>query len=430
MKVGGLRFRNAAAVIVGAVSLLVALAAGDAVVADTWLRPAVAKGARQAPGSMARALAPSDPIMLWTIGILAACLIYYQLRVPDRLRRDHDQRRRSAGDRGFVLRGGAHRRTDRCPAGTWTVRVGFAQPHARLPVSSRPRGRSRISGADRGRTLFADTFVIAALATCATQVLAYVMHLYVVLLQVDFFGYLFVKSGQLEGYAQNSNAVVFQLLMAVAVLIASGPQPGRWSVAGWLFATGALLPQNSYPRIANATPATRPTTSDRRETIDRLIIEPFNRAWRPHADESDALRWQSTALGLQAWLRHPILGYGLGTFLLEREIAGLPAVVIHSVPIRFLAELGIFGLAGYVLFGTSLVSYGISTLQRLESQARGLLIVVVVFVLMGLVHDGFFQRTFWFAYGLFLVVSARLGQRPQEAGSLVSEASLELTGGP
>jgi hypothetical protein len=32
-----------------------------------------------------------------------------------------------------------------------------------------------------------------------------------------------------------------------------------------------------------------------------------------------------------------------------------------------------------------------------------------VFVLMGLVHDIFFQRTFWFACGLLLVDAGRRG---------------------
>src|SRR5262249_44737520 len=120
------------------------------------------------------------------------------------------------------------------------------------------------------------------------------------------------------------------------------------------------------------------------------------------ARESDALRWQSTALGLEAWLRHPIFGGGLGTFLLEREIAGLPSVVIHNVPVWFLAEMGMVGLTAYIAFVACLVVCGIAALRHPDRQAHGLLVGVAVFVLMGLVHDVFFQRTFWFACGLLL----------------------------
>ena len=82
-------------------------------------------------------------------------------------------------------------------------------------------------------------------------------------------------------------------------------------------------------------------------TIDQLIVQPFNHAWRPSADESNAQRWQSVVLGFQAWLQHPVFGNGLGTFLLDRQMAGLPVVVIHSVPVWFMAEMGLVGLAGF-----------------------------------------------------------------------------------
>jgi hypothetical protein len=137
-------------------------------------------------------------------------------------------------------------------------------------------------------------------------------------------------------------------------------------------------------------------------TLERLV-EPFYGAWRRNAVDSDAERWQSTVLGFQAWLKHPVFGNGLGAFLLEREAAGLPALVIHSVPVWFLAEMGIAGLAAYVSFVASLLYCGVSALPRRAAGGGGLLVVVASFVLMGLVHDIFFQRTFWFACSLVLL---------------------------
>jgi len=141
------------------------------------------------------------------------------------------------------------------------------------------------------------------------------------------------------------------------------------------------------------------------------LFEPFYGAWRRNAVDSDAERWQSTVLGFQAWLKHPVFGNGLGAFLLEREAAGLPALVIHSVPVWFLAEMGIVGLAAYVFFVASLLYCGISALPRRTADGRGLLIIVASFVLMGLVHDIFFQRTFWFACSLVLLNVERIPGR-------------------
>jgi hypothetical protein len=153
------------------------------------------------------------------------------------------------------------------------------------------------------------------------------------------------------------------------------------------------------------------------DTIDQLIVQPFNHAWRPSADESNAQRWQSIVLGLQAWLQHPVFGNGLGAFLLDRMNAGLPVIVIHSVPVWFMAEMGLVGLAGYVIFVASLLWYGVLALWRNPGRARGLLVVVTVFVLMGLVHDVFFQRTFWFAIGLLLVDGGRIARQRDQAPS-------------
>jgi hypothetical protein len=469
------------AVIVGAVSLLIALAAGGAVMVDSWLRPTVRAGARSAPGSLAGALAPSDPILLWTLGILTACLIYFQLRVPS----GHGELTINAADPLAITA------LFFAAIFAWTDRFGQLFPKPVIwavggiaavlilgllvawlgPGVSEWALLNRMLGfvfllgyaavpglvvmiaGERGRTILADTFVNAAVAICALQLLAYAFHLYVARLPSDFFGYMFDYSGQLEGYAQNPNAFAFQLLMPVSVLVAAwSPGPTRFA-SGWRLGGAAvlmttvvlarsraglvcalaalalalilrmlpargLLTRRSLAIMLIALAALVVLGIESWEKIDQLIVEPFNRTWRPHADESDALRWQSVVLGFQAWLQHPVVGNGLGAFLLDRANAGLPAVVIHSVPVWFMAEMGLVGLAGYVLFVASLLSYGVLALWRHHGQARGLLILVVVFILMGLVHDVFFQRTFWFAIGLLLVDGGRIARQPGQAPSL------------
>jgi Lysylphosphatidylglycerol synthase TM region/O-Antigen ligase len=462
------------AVLVGAASLLIALAAGAGVVVDAWLRPLSRAGAPAERGSVARALAPSDPLLLWTIGILTACLIYFQLRVP------------SGGGELTVNAADPLAITALFFAAVFARTDGFLRLFPRIVMQSvcalagvlgiglvvawlgpgvsewallnrmlgflfllgyaAVPGLAVLIGGERGRAILGNTFVLAAVVICVVQVLAYLVHLYVTPLPLDFFGYLFAKGGQLEGYAQNPNAFAFQLLMAFCVLVGLRPagllrSTPPWGLvgavvllatlfvvrsrAGILCTLAAVVLAIALPRLPLKRLATRKALTIMliagaalvvlglafAGTIDQLVVEPFNRAWRPHADESDALRWQSTMLGLEAWLQHPVFGGGLGAFLLERAATGLPAVVIHSVPIWFLAEMGLLGLAGYAFFVVALLSCGLIALQRNESCARGLVIVIVVFVLMGLVHDVFFQRAFWFASGLMLVDPRRLARQ-------------------
>jgi hypothetical protein len=458
------------AVLVGAVSLLIALAAGGAVAVDAWLRPAARRAAKPSvPGGMARALAPSDPILVWMIGILTACLIYLQLRVPsgpgeltvnaadpiaitalffaavfawtDRFLPLYPRFvLRSAGVLAAALVLGLVVAWLGPGLSAWALlnrMLGFLflLGYAAVP------GLVVLVAGERGRAILARAFVIAALAICAVQVLAYAVDVFVVPLPPDFFGYLFAKSGQLEGYAQNSNAFAFQLLMAFAVLVGMRVKPSQRIAPSWLVSAGILLLTLALARsragivcalavvavllVPRWAPARRLVTPRVLAValaggavlaalsiafwspIDRSLVEPLIHAVRPHATESDALRWQSTALGLEAWLRHPIFGGGLGTFLLERETAGLPPVVIHSVPIWFLAEMGVVGLAAYAVFIAALAAAGVAALRRNDAHAHGLLIAVAAFVLIGLVHDIFYQRTFWFACGLLLVDGSR-----------------------
>jgi hypothetical protein len=53
-----------------------------------------------------------------------------------------------------------------------------------------------------------------------------------------------------------------------------------------------------------------------------------------------------------------------------------------------------------------LASTGVAALARDAPQARGLLVMVAVFVVMSLVHDLLFQRPFWFVAGLLAVEAA------------------------
>src|SRR5579871_2140059 len=455
------------AVLVGAISLLIALAAGGAVVIDTWRRPKVRVAPPPAKPDLAGALAPSDPILSWTIGLLAACLIYFQLRIPT----GSGAFTVNAADplaitalffaAVFAATDGFLRRIPRVVVwgacgiaavlmlgllvawlgpglSKWAVINRMLGLFVLIGYAAIPGLVVMIAG-ERGRAILADAFVAAAVVICAIQLVALGIDRFVRALPPDFFGSVFASSGQLEGYAQNPNAFAFQLLMALAVLAgwprkaARTTTPWRLMGAAVLLATLVLTRSRAgilcgigalaLAAVLHAIPP-RVLLARRslvvgvlvgvalvglgiafRHTIEALMVAPFGVDWRPLASESDAVRWQSNLLGWQAWRQHPLLGGGLGAFLLARESAGLSALVVHSVPIWFMAEMGLVGLAAYVLFVASLIAAGVAALRREAAPARGLLIAVAVFVVMSLVHDLFFQRVFWFVAGLLLVES-------------------------
>jgi len=449
------------AVTVGTVALLVTLTCGVLAWIDGSRRPLAGPAAEAA---VMRSLPPADAMLFWSIGILVSCLIYFQLRVPT-----------SAGDLTLNV-ADPLAITAFFFAAYLTARESFAARYARLILHALAAlAASLLLGASvawlhlgltqwalvnrlfgfiillgyaaapglivqvagkRGRLVVADAFVVSAALICVFEVVAYLVHLYLVPLPLDFFGYQFASGGQLEGFAQNPNAFAFQLLMAFCVLIAFHPpklgrQMAPWPLLGVVTLLAAVVIGRSRAGISAAAVAcllafggTRALTwlrADRRRLvflfgglagvliagvafhtwIDDAIIEPLNAHWRDNAAASDVLRWQVSVAAFQQWLHYPFFGHGLGSFLLERQHENLVELVIHNVPLWFLAEMGIVGFAAYGFFVASVGFVALTGRQQADIR-RGLFCAAAVFLVMGLFHDIFFQRTFWFALGLLL----------------------------
>src|SRR5262249_327723 len=210
------------ALLVGGVSLLIALAAGAAVVTDAWRGRKLPSARTPAKLGIAGALAPSDPILSWAIAILAACLIYFQLRVPTG---NGDFTVNSADPLAItalffaIVFAATDRFLQRFPRPVlWSVcgitavlTIGIAVAWlgpglSRWAVLNRWAGFLVLIGyaaipglvvmvaGERGRTVLCETFVAAAVVICGVQLLAYAFHLYVRPLPSDFFGYLFARS--------------------------------------------------------------------------------------------------------------------------------------------------------------------------------------------------------------------------------------------
>jgi hypothetical protein len=97
----------------------------------------------------------------------------------------------------------------------------------------------------------------------------------------------------------------------------------------------------------------------------------------------------------------------------NRFDAGLPILIIHSVPVWIGAELGVlgFGVIGAVFI--SLLGLSIKMLRGADYFAwgAGLLILLAALAVSGLVHDFFFQRSFWFLLGIFVGVYGKASLR-------------------
>lgn len=121
----------------------------------------------------------------------------------------------------------------------------------------------------------------------------------------------------------------------------------------------------------------------------------------------DLERWTSITDGWVMWLERPIFGSGLGAYMHHYLSTTGGPLVIHSVPVWLLAETGLVGLLAVA--GT----FGIAMRQAFRGMARpdtagtdsagwavGLLVTLVCLGAAAIVHDFFFQRSFWFLLGL------------------------------
>lgn len=270
----------------------------------------------------------------------------------------------------------------------------------------------------------------------------------------------------LRGYANNSNAFAFQMIMAATCVLALGrlEEPGKSRIFHHTaFIAIALAIYYSHSRsglgmlmILLVLTTTFATPPERNEAIKlcaitlaaigtafflpdlismtneaasavfgrklNLLDSPFAPylAVAVERTSSDSERWLSIIEGWDLWLKHPLLGAGLGGYVQERLSAGREFLVIHSIPIWIMAEMGLIGL---LVVGIVLALLFKGAFQLLSRPARhgwglGLLSTLACMTASGLVHDLFFQRSFWFLLGLYVAA----GFRPQ-AGEKVAPAA-------
>jgi hypothetical protein len=255
-------------------------------------------------------------------------------------------------------------------------------------------------------------------------------------------------SPNFEGYAGNRNAFAFQLLCAVALVVAylsvyRRAQSGNHSadivvslgisvlLAGLVW-TGSRTGQIAaillvvvvwvvYPRERRVTRMVLPLTL-LISCLPILISACIGVLTGPVSTPSvqsvwsgEYSNWERMATlvhAVELWQDYPVFGAGLGVFYARSsEWLGHPQV-IHSSPFWLLAE---FGLVGVTLVG---VAVGLLARAAWKSrsrmpQSRALLMLLGLFGFFSLAHEVFYQRIFWFVAGALLVTPYcyRLGER-------------------
>jgi O-antigen ligase len=123
-------------------------------------------------------------------------------------------------------------------------------------------------------------------------------------------------------------------------------------------------------------------------------------------------RLATMEIAWQLFQSHPWLGTGLGYFVRFFPRPDGSNLIIHSTYLWLLAE---FGLIGFAVFGASALDLWRSVWRRawVDRGCRLALLVLAGLGTMSLVHDMLFQRMAYFALGLAL---ARTGLRPHSDG--------------
>lgn len=236
-----------------------------------------------------------------------------------------------------------------------------------------------------------------------------------------------------EGYAANRNAFAFQLLTVISLLLGYSCLYARKRLAAWLlgilllgvFLTSSrtaiavvavvlvlgfvfrladrrtLLFGSALALLAWALVTLSPTPTAVSPTSISLksIGSPFS------GEASDLSRWRANYEAIRMWLDSPLIGGGLGVFLVEKaKLFGFP-MIIHSTPLWILAEFGLVGMAALSWAAYALLRHIVSKKAWKGVPAgRALLFLLLSFGAFSLLHEVLYQRIFWLALGALLAM--------------------------
>jgi glycosyltransferase involved in cell wall biosynthesis len=285
----------------------------------------------------------------------------------------------------------------------------------------------------RGRNTLLRTFIGAGIAVAAVDILLVVLKGYGVSLSPE------IAPPRASGLAVNPNAFALQMvLVACATLIAirsrrlcsallavcvlgvwfSGSRAGLGTLAAVMVASAMLLPDRRRVILAAIAAGLGflvllhlsyqvnwPEITRIASGKGGTVLEPKFAPIALSSDSSNLERWQTISQGLSLFYQHPVFGSGLGVFAENWRAAQGQIQVIHSTPLWLLAE---FGIVGTLVF---LVPFLRISVQSLRAATQGQRVAVLtflcclVFAIMAMAHEVFYQRAIWLLLGVTLALA-------------------------
>lgn len=128
--------------------------------------------------------------------------------------------------------------------------------------------------------------------------------------------------------------------------------------------------------------------------------------------ESNTERWKTWMEAIRLWLDSPIWGAGLGVFIAKRsEFLSRPQVV-HSTPLWVLAEFGLIGISVIVWVVWKFIGYfQVTSLKPFSPHRLALIFSLIGFSIFGLFHEVFYQRIMWLILGATIALPSSLAQQ-------------------
>lgn len=121
------------------------------------------------------------------------------------------------------------------------------------------------------------------------------------------------------------------------------------------------------------------------------------------SSESDAVRMALLKNSFAMWIDNPLWGAGLGAFYTSSEsVYGFP-LVQHNSLLWVLSEMGVFGLLMFLPLFVSLILFAFFSGKR-TSRTNAVMLLLLALGAMAMFHEMLYQRTFWLFLGAVIAV--------------------------
>jgi hypothetical protein len=254
-------------------------------------------------------------------------------------------------------------------------------------------------------------------------------------LAVSFFGLLplgtFFPVYRFDGFAQNPNALAFQLLLVLSIIIAMGDSArARIAMVVILaglffsssrageFAAAVLIPSALFLRFLTlralltvlviAGSIITAVMLYISASIDLMTSSVLSLS---HVD-SDDQHWLTLFNGLHMFFQNPLFGAGLGAFGVAYMPENGQVAIIHSTPIWLLAETGIIGFVIFAAPYFALLFRELRDYRHSDVAGRLIILCLIVFGVMSQFHELLYQRALWLLIGAALVAGTNAVSLP------------------